>query len=205
MSSLIVLCPHCLTWIETHEPCCTECGSTANVDDPDPPYETLAERLGDRLRDLGPVKLPRRGWPGCGRLIATTEGLLFVPQFTVQPNGALEAVTDEAPGGSARVANLFHWWSLPPWRRTSEESPSRAEAVSIPPQSVLDLLFDSPGAWFIQRNSIRRITVRWGRAQIERLLSRTVVLAQMSGGPSPRDMLRQLIEFAPWRSFVAGL
>ena len=205
MSSLIVLCPHCLTWIEIHAQCCTECGTTVIVEDSDPAHETLRQRLGERLCDLGPVKLLRRGWPGCGRLLATTEGLLFVPQFTVQPNGALEAVTDEAPGGSSRVAHLFQWWSIPLWRRPAEASPVRTEAASMPSQSALDLLFDSPGACFIPRNSIKRITARWRRVQIERPPSRSVSLAQISGGASPRDALRQLIEFAPWRSLVAGL
>lgn len=205
MSSLIVLCPHCLTWIEVHAQSCTECAATVIVEDSDPPIETLAQRLGDRLRYLGPVKLLRRGWPACGRLLATTEGLLFVPQFAVQPNGALESVADEALAGPARLANLFHWWSLPPWRRPVEQSPVRPEAAPLPPRSAVELLFESPGAFFIQRTSIKRITVRWGRAQIERPPSRSVTLAQISDGSAPRDALRQLIEFPPWHSLVAGL
>jgi hypothetical protein len=205
MSSLIVLCPHCLTWIEIHAQCCTECGTSVTIEDPDPDNDTLTQRLGERLSDAGPVKLIRRGWPNFGRLLATTEGLLFIPQFSVQPNGALEAVTTEAPRASQRVANLFHWWSLPLWRRPVDQSPVRPEAAPLPSASAVDLLFDSPGALFIQRTSIKRIVVRWGRVQIERPPSRSVSLVQVSSGSPPRDALRQLIEFPPWHGIVAGL
>ncbi len=206
MSSLIVLCPHCLTWIETHAECCTECGAAVNVEDNDPSDAMLAEQLGERLVDLGPVKLLRRGWPNGGRLLATTRGLLFVPAFVLQPTGALEAAAEEAPDGAVRVANLFQWWSLPPWRRPVESRPPKHfEAASIPLQPVLQLLLDSPGAVFIHRESIRQIIVRRGRAQIERRPLRSVSLIQAPGGVNPRDSLKQLIEFAPWRAIVAGL
>ena len=205
MSSLIVLCPHCLTWIETHAEFCTECGAAVSVDDKDPTDEVLAERLGERLVDLGPVKLLRRGWPNCGRLLATTGGLLFVPLFVIQPNGALEAAPEEVPVGSVRVANLFHWWSLAPWSRPADETIAKSPEATIPLQPVMDLLLDSPGAFFIRRESIRQIVVRWGRAQIERRPLRSVSLAQAQGGANPRDSLRKLIEFPAWRGIVAEL
>lgn len=205
MSSLIVLCPHCLTWVEPHAQCCTECGGGANADDNDPEIDSLITRLGTRLLDLGPIKLLRRGWPTCGQLLATTEGLLFVPRFTVHPNGALEATTDESPGSSNRVAQLFHWWSLPPWRRPVDEAaPINPDATPTPIQPVLDLLLDSPGGFFIQRASIQRISVRWGRVHVERPPSRSVTLAQWGTTPT-RDALRLLIEAPGWGPLVSGL
>jgi hypothetical protein len=206
MASLIVVCPHCLTWIETHAETCTECGRPVSVDDRDPSVEDLTERLGVSLADIGPMKLLRRGWPECGRLLATTEGLLFVPRFVVQPNGALQAATDDGGSGTARVPQLFHWWSEPARRTPAEEAvagePPTAELSTVP---VLNLLFDSPGAFFIRRESIHRIIVRWSRAEIERRPSRTVSLAQASSGPNPRDALRSLNVFSPWQGIVAGL
>ena len=206
MSSLIVLCSHCLTWIEPHAQSCTECGVTVNVDDSDPAREELAARVGDRLRELGLVKLLRRGWPSCGRLVATTEGLLFVPQFIAQPNGSLEAVADEVPGGSTRVASLLHWWSLPPWRSPQEETAIvDTDSATEPSRPPLEMLLDSPGAFFMGRDTIQRITIRWGRAQIERRPSRSVTLSQAPGGPLPKDALRLLIEFPAWRHLVARI
>jgi len=205
MTSLIVLCPHCLTWIEPHAQCCNECGSVVIVDDCDPTPESIADRLGEQLQDLGPMKLLRRGWPGCGRLLATTHGLLFVPEFGVLLNGALDAITDDTQAGSQRVASLFHWWSLPPWKRPVDEPDQKHPIANRPPRTMLELLFDSPGALFIVRNSIQRIHFRWGRVQIERPPSRSVSLTQVQGGSPPRDTLRQLQEFDEWRALVTGL
>lgn len=206
MSSLIVLCPHCLTWIETHGECCTECGVTVSLEAADPPEDELSARLGECLDDLGLVKLLRRGWPTTGRLIATTSGLLFVPQFVVQPNGALEALVDDSSSVPPRVSQLFHWWSLPPWRRPVDEPDYRA-ASDAPPatQSTRELLLNSPGGLFISRDSIQRIQIRWGRAQIERRPTRSVSLSQVASGPAPRDALRRLIEYPQWHGIVAGL
>ena len=206
MSSLIVLCPHCLTWVGTHVDNCTECGVTVNVDDNDPPAELLAERFGTWLIDLGSVKLMRRGWPSRGALVATTEGLLFVPQFTMQSNGALEAVADETPPGGTRVAHLFHWWSLPPWRRPIVDETKPPTQIGFDPtRPPVDVIFETPGALFVQRISIKRISSQWGKVQIERRPSRSVTLMSVSNGPSVRNMLRRLVEFPPWRPLVAGL
>lgn len=205
MASLIVVCPHCLTWIEIHADCCTECGSRVNVDDPDPSDEVLTQRLGTRRLELGPIKLLRRGWPERGQLMATTEGLLFLPQFAVCTNGALEAATEDMGTNSSRVAGLFHWWSLPPWRRSVGDGEHQVAADIDRIADPLTLLFDLPGTFFIQRTSIQRLSVRWGRVQVERRPSRSVSLAQVMGCSNPRDALRRLIEFPEWRSIVAGL
>lgn len=205
MTSLIVLCPNCLTWIEPHGESCTECSVAVNLDDYDPNIESITERLGEQLQDLGSMKLLRRGWPACGRLLATTRGLLFVPEFVVRMNGALEAVTDDAVAGSQRVANLFHWWSIPPWRRPLDEADHKPPSAVSHSQSMPDLLFNAPGSFFVARASIHRIHFRWGRVQIERPPSRSVSLTQIQGGSQPRDALRQLHEFPEWRVLVAGL
>lgn len=205
MSSLIVLCPQCLTWVEPHAQSCTECGSTVNADDPDPPHAELARRLGSHLQGLGPIKLLRKGWPVCGRLVGTTEGLLFVPQFVKQSNGSLEAVADEAPSRSSRVAGVLHWWSLPPWRRPMDVEVPRVTAEPADSRSLVDLLLDSPGAVFIRRDTIQRLTIRWNRAQIERRPARSVTLAQVPGGPGPRDALQLMVDFPAWRNIVVGI
>lgn len=204
MASLIVVCPQCLTWIEIQSDCCPECATALSVEDVDPPVDLISQRMGERLRDLGAVKLLRRGWPENGQLVATTEGLLFVPHLVVRPNGALEPVAEDASLLSSRVSGLFHWWSLPPWRHSVDE---QNQASIHPPEnlSLPSLLFDSPGAFFIVRTTIQRIVARWGRVQIDRQPSRSVSLTQAHGSDSPREILRPLVEYDSWRSVVAGL
>jgi hypothetical protein len=205
MASLIVVCPQCLTWIEIQSDCCPECATSLSVEDVDPPVELISQRMGARLRDLGALKLLRRGWPENGQLIATTEGLLFVPHLVVRKNGALEPVAEEAPLRASRVSGLFQWWSLPPWRRSIEDQQSHPSSHSPENLSLPGLLFDSPGAFFIVRTTIQRIVARWGRVQIDRPPSRSVSLTQAQGSDSPRELLRPLVEYDSWRSIVAGL
>ncbi|HEY4263221.1 MAG TPA: hypothetical protein VGM98_23870 [Schlesneria sp.] len=205
MASLIVVCPQCLTWIEIQSDCCPECATALSVEDVDPPVDLISERMGDRLRDLGAIKLLRRGWPENGQLVATTEGLLFVPHLVVRPNGALESVAEVAPPLPSRVSGLFHWWTLPPWRRSIDDQQSHPSAPSPENPSLPSLLFDSPGALFIVRTTIQRVAVRWGRIHIERQPSRSVSLIQAPGSDNPREILRPLIEYDSWRSIIAGL
>lgn len=205
MASLIVVCPHCLTWIEIHSDCCPECATAVSVDDNDPAADLISERLGDRLQDLGPTRLLRRGWPESGQLVATSSGLLFVPHLIVRPNGALEAITEDSQLRPSRVSGMFHWWSLPPWRRPVDDDQGRSSAECAEGRPLIDLLFDSPGAFFIARSTIQRIGSRWGRVQIERQPSRSVSLSHTPGSESPREILRPLVEYDAWRSLVGGL
>lgn len=203
MSSLIVLCPHCLTWIEPHAQCCPECGGAVDLDDVDPSPERLAERLGEQILCLGPLKLVRRGWPDCGQLVVTTRGLLFVPLLAPQMSGALEAIVVEPPH-STRTTNLLHWWPLPSWRRASEKSTTHpAQQGRASQRSILDLLLDSPGAVFVQQSAIQRIGMRWGRIQVERRPSRALTLTQIADGPGPRDLMHSLTELPDWRDLVS--
>lgn len=204
MSSLIVLCPQCLTWIDTSADCCGECGTFVSLLDPDPSDDILNERLGEWQHEVGALRIARRGWPDRGQLLATTQGLLFIPAYQIHLNGALEAQSDEPTAGSGRVAQLLHWWSVPPWRRAAEGTPRRLES-GLPAMSPLELLRDSPGAVFVARGSIRRLLFRWGRVLIERLPSRTVTLLPQAEAPPPREALRALMEFPEWRTLVSEL
>lgn len=205
MASLIVVCPQCLTWIEIQSDCCPECAAAIRIDDVDPPVDLTFERLGCRLRDLGAIKLLRRGWPENGQLVATTAGLLFVPHLVVRPNGALEPVAEEALLRPSRVSGLFHWWSLPSWRHSAGDEQSQPSIPAPENLSLPSLLFDSPGAYFVARTTIQRIVSRWGRVHIERQPWRSVSLTQAQGADSPREILRPLVEYDSWRNIVAGL
>jgi hypothetical protein len=175
-----------------------------DIDAEDPPADQVEQRLGDRLSDVGRAKLSRRGWPNLGQLIATTEGLLFIPDLVAQNNGALAATVDEAPIGAERVRSLFHWWSVPAWRRPVAETQTSTEPP-VGDRSLRELLFESPGALFVPRDSIKRIFARWGRVQIERPPARTVTLSEITNDTGLKDGLRRLVDFPDWRRVVANL
>jgi hypothetical protein len=201
MSSLIVICPHCLTWVELHADRCTECGVTVDIDAPDPDATLLAHRLGEPLLELGTVRLERRGWPSLGQLVATTQGLLFLPELVSRPNGAYEPRQDWqvelAVSWAERLSGRW-WW---PWHSGSvcldSDSPNAASVRWKQP--ALERLFDSPGGLFVQRTSIRRLIPRWNCLRIERLPLRTVALAPIARETSVALLLNRLRELPTWR------
>ena len=200
MSSLIVVCPHCLTWVEPSADCCTECGVAVDVDAPDAKEVTL--RLGESLMELGPVRLERRDWPSLGTLVGTTEGLLFVPQLKSRSNGAVETID----GDSHAAASWLAIW-LASWRRvtvvSSSPAPSMENSAGLRPAH--EMLFDSPGALFVQRTSIRRALIQWGCLRLVRPPSKSVTFTPISTSQTIRQLMRPLGEAAAWRNLIAGL
>ena len=206
MSSLIVVCPQCLTWAEPHADRCTECGIAVDVDAPDPDEATLARRLGEPLRELGPVRLDRSGWPSLGHLIATSAGLLFLPEFQVRPNGAIEPRLDEPDFGNRWTAPLsLSWWWPQQLPRTPASPLARARSASAvaaddtPSLPLFQRLLDAPGGLFVARSSVQRLLARWNRLQIERRPARSVTLRPVPRGASSGELVRQLRELSAWR------
>lgn len=196
--SLIVVCCHCLTWVEPHADRCTECGVIVDVDAPDLDDDLLAARLGEPLAELGPVRLERRGWPSLGRLIATSEGILFLPDHDQRQNGALEPRRDEPLRRASWFTRLIEWWQsprlpavtvMPVARRTSDQ-----HSVSTASQR----LFEAPGGLFVQRSSVRRSLSRWNHLKIERQPLRSVLLAPVAPGDTVKQLLSRLHEQAAW-------
>ena len=196
--SLIVVCSHCLTWVEPHAERCTECGVTVDVDAPDPDPETLAARLGEPLAELGPIRLDRRGWPSLGRLIATSEGLLFLPDHALRSNGALEPRRDEP-------AHVVSWFArlTQGWRSSSPQTAAalRASFQNGDPAhrfTVSQSLLDAPGSVFVRRASVRRTLARWSHLKIERQPTRSVLLAPVAPGDTVKQLLSRLRDQAAW-------
>ncbi len=200
MSMLIVICPHCLTWVEPHADRCTECGVVVDFDAPDPDEVTLLQRLGEPLLELGPIRLERRGWPPRGKLLATSEGLLFLPDFVSRPNGAIEPPPEE-PDIEETPGNGQTEWSWWPWKSESTQSLYNAAHQSVieRPEPALQRLLNAPGGLFVQRTSIRRLVLRWNRLKIERAPARSVTLLPLSRDSSVSKLLRRLRELPMWR------
>lgn len=196
--SLIVVCTRCLTWVEPHADRCTECGAIVDVDAPDLDDETLAARLGEPLAELGPARLERRGWPSLGRLIATSEGILFLPDHAPRQNGALEPCRDEPHRRASLFVQLTQWWqsarlpavtAIPVACRTNDQ-----RSVSAASQ----WLFEAPGGLFVRRSSVRRTLARWNHLKIERQPLRSVVLTPAAPGDTVKQLLSRLHEQAAW-------
>ncbi len=203
MSSLIVLCPQCLTWAEPQADRCTECGVVVDVDAPDPDGESLSLRLGETLRELGPIRLDRSGWPSLGRLVATSAGLLFLPELRARPNGAIEPCAGEpdSAAGWAAPLSLSWWWpqrtpasSFHPTRSVSADV---AEETASPP--LFQRLLDAPGGLFVARASVGRLLARWNHLQIERRPARSVTFRPAPRGATVGELLKQLRELSAWR------
>lgn len=196
MSSLIVVCPHCLTWAEPHSERCTECGLAIDMDAPDPDEHELLQRLGEPVADLGPIRIDRLGWPDFGHLLATSEGLMFLPQFSVRPNGALEPMTVDHPTSTARKIHRGSWWWPNRSRATSSGESAASDDTIAQEASTVQRLFDSPGALFVARSSIQKVQVNWTHIRIDRRPARSVTLRSVPSGLSLHDLLKRLRELA---------
>lgn len=75
----LLLCPECCQWREPIEGRCPVCAGTLDLAVPDPSLEALADEIGDLQGLLGEADLSRNVLPKRGRLYATTNGLLLVP------------------------------------------------------------------------------------------------------------------------------
>jgi len=198
LMSLIVVCSHCLTWVEPHADRCTECGVIVDVDAPDLDAETLATRLGEPLADLGPARLERRGWPSLGRLIATSEGVLFLPDHALRPNGAIEPCQAAAVRGVSWLA-----WITSGWRRGNSPAvivlPATCPACDLSEQlQVSERLLNAPGGLFIRRSSVRRTRARWNHLKIERPPNRSVILTPAQQHDTVRQLRNRHREYAAW-------
>ncbi len=196
--SLIVVCTHCLTWVEPHADRCTECGAIVDVDAPDLDDETLAARLGQPLAELGPVRLERRGWPSLGRLIATSEGVLFLPDHDQRQNGALEPRRDEPIRRASWFARLAQRWRSARLPAVTAVPIAGRTSGHHPVSSASQWLFEAPGSLFVRRSSIRRTFSRWNHLKIERQPLRSVVLAPVAPGDTVKQLLSRLHKQAAW-------
>lgn len=160
---------------------CSECGADIDLDRPDPAISDLAEMLGRPLAVLCPVRIERQELPSSGCLVGTSEGVLFLPRMQKRINGALEPVTSQRTSswwpfhGDVTSPGFFHWLRRQ-FGASSPASPASAMINDPDMESLADRLLDSPGAFFIQRRSIRTITTRWRSVKIDRPPLRSVTI-----------------------------
>lgn len=160
----LLLCPECCQWREPAEGRCPVCAGTIDVAIPDPSLEVLAEEVGDLQGLLGEAELARVVLPKRGQLLATTSGLLFVPN----ESRVIVFANANRAGIATRVGGFGRWldrWSSrlsgrePAARFTCER---RAIGVAAGDRMALaELLRSDPGVLFWSRGAI----ASWRRQQ----------------------------------------
>lgn len=107
----LLLCPDCCQWREPAEGRCPACAAILDLAVPDLSLETLAAEVGDHDQWLGNAELSRSVLPKRGRLHATTNGLLFVPNESrvivfVAPPSPLASTRKGFGGEKQRVSDV---------------------------------------------------------------------------------------------------
>ncbi|MBC8116778.1 MAG: hypothetical protein H7062_20475, partial [Candidatus Saccharimonas sp.] len=148
----------------------------------------------------GPIRMNRRGWPSFGQLVATSEGLLFLPDFIARPNGAIEPRSEEPESAGRWTAPLSPSWWWPLSSRVASTRPVTFSGTdSAMPPPPFQRLLDAPGGLFVQRTSVRRLVAFWNHLHIERRPARRVTLHSVPRGVGVGELLRQLRELSAWR------
>lgn len=165
--TILLLCPECCQWREPMGGRCPVCAGTLDIAIPDPSLETLADEIGDLQGSLGEAEVSRKVLPKCGRLCATSGGLLFLPR----ESRVIVFANDDGSTIAARRDSLGRWiarW----WSRLSRRGSAarfgcerRASGLaSCDGVALAELLRSDPGVLFWSRGTIaswRRQNGRW--------------------------------------------
>ncbi|MBC7819428.1 MAG: hypothetical protein IAG10_21290 [Planctomycetaceae bacterium] len=163
----LLLCPECCQWREPVEGRCPVCAGALDLVIPDPSLETIANEIGDLQGLLGEVDVSRDNLPKCGRLYATTNGLLFVPTES-------RVIVFENANRTRAVTHTgwFGRWIVRWWSRLSGRDPAarfacerRGSELTVSDRIALaELLRSDPAVLFWSRGAIaswRRQHGRW--------------------------------------------
>lgn len=166
-----LLCPECCQWREPVESRCPVCAGMLDVAIPDPLLETLADEIGDLQGLLGEAELSRSVLQKRGQLLATTNGLLFVPNESrvIVFANARHSRAAARLGGLGR---LIGWW----WSRLSGREPAARfacerrtnELAASSRIELAELLRSDPGGVFWSRGGIASWRRRQGRWELLR-------------------------------------
>lgn len=192
MQNLIVLCHRCLTWTETHEGLCPECGADVFLDAPDFDGDLLEEMLGDPLVVLGPLRIDRLELPSYGFFVGTTTGILFLPRLHRRVNGAWEAITSQRlpnwwPFQGDLASPRFMSWLRKPFGMnvaTDDQTVDHLDRTSLS-----ERLMESPGGFFTPRRNVKMVTGRRRQLRLERALQRSITVIDETEDGSLRNAL----------------
>jgi len=196
----IVLCHTCWSWVPLDGDQCPECHHAIDLSSPDPLPTALEEFFGTADWRLGTVRCERKQLPSEGTLLGTSEGLLFLPDLSSLPNGAIAAI--ERP--AEPFWQLPRWW--PNWSRRAPTSmlaippgPERPSASS----HIGELFLESPGAVFVPREQLIRASLRGRSWIISRTIGSTLRFTSLDSADEARQMWREMLSHDPaWRQLA---
>lgn len=202
----LLLCHECYTWVPPRDGRCPECDHGVDAATADPPVESLDRVIGAALRPLGGVQMARRMLPERGTLYETANGLYFLPHVMQR---RVELVEKTQAGRSlmwtlASIAFAPLILALPflRTRKLIQQEVPVFEPAPLPEGERDQLgrkLMENPGAFFVPRNSIRRLKRRRRRWVIERRVGRPLKLRPESDDGTLREELQQLLRRDGWR------
>lgn len=149
----LLLCPECCQWREPLEGCCSVCLGALDLSIPDPSLDTIADEIGDLQGLLGEANVPRGDFPKRGRLLATTNGLLFVPH----ESRVIRFGNTDPAKSVMRSSRLARWWSRLTGCKPADRFACEIRAdklVTGDRIALAELLRNDPGVLFWSRGAI---------------------------------------------------
>ena len=198
----IVLCHNCWCWVPVDGDRCPDCHRTVDLGDPDPSPAELEEMFGPVICELGAVRCERRKLPSVGHFLGVAGGLLFLPDVSVLPNGALEG----EDGPPERFWPLSRWWPL--WGSRVTAAPLRralCSKVTDGHAGAGERFLNSPGAAFVPRDQLIRAALRGRVWTISRTLGRPLRLTALGNAEEARQAWHSLLSRDPvWRQLSSA-
>lgn len=206
-SMSFLLCHDCYTWVEPVDDRCPECLFVMDLSESDPPPRLLRDVMGELVKPLGEVRIPRRLLPEVGILYATTEGLFFLPH-EMDPSRTLE---QDRSGVRAWLNKMKRVLWLPfsdsmSFRLDGNHELS-APAGERPARSLLAeeqpdlprLLMENPGAFFLSKRQVAKISRKRKRWIIERCQGSRVQIVPLQPARMFFENFETLLESPAWQ------
>lgn len=202
-----LLCHDCYTWVEPVDDRCPECLFVMDLSESDPPPGLLRDVMGELVRPLGEVRIPRRLLPEVGILYATSEGLFFLPH-EMDASQILEQNRSGVHAWFNRMKRLFGLpFSDSMSFRLDENHAVSAPASELSSRSLLReeqpdlprLLMENPGAFFLSKQQVAKISRKRKRWIIERSQGGRIQIVPLQPARMFFENFEALLESPTWQ------
>ncbi len=146
----LLFCPYCLSWTQIQNGVCRECFRHLELSQPDLSESELFNASGEVISTIGVLVIERTIMPKICRLYQTRHGLLFSPLLTRQQHKYFVSFD----------RTLACWLA----ERLIGKAPSEEPQSVNPPAFIYELLFETPGAFYIPMKKV--IEANWSARQV---------------------------------------